>query len=180
MESKISRRNFLKQCTLVGGACCTFMMWNPKLSAQTSNEENKEKEKKPVDLKQLSICGIPCFQSCPLYKATIENNVEAKKVVYEQWEMKKNFGFEFDPEKVFCYGCKAWDKPENKLGLSTCDGRKCAKANEMEACIQCKNLSSCDKEIWKKWPQLYEHTKKMQESYKTQPGAVMLDLKSKT
>jgi hypothetical protein len=178
MESKQSRRSFLINCAKFGGACCAVMVCGPRLGAQTETEDKKNQEKKPIDLKQLSICGIPCFKSCPLYKATIENDVEAKKVVYEQWEMKKNFGFEFDPEKVFCYGCKAWDKPENKLGLSTCDGRKCAKANEMEACIQCTNLSSCDKEIWKKWPQLHEHTKKLQEAYKIQPGAVLLEIKN--
>lgn len=179
MESKISRRNFLKQCGMFGGACCAYMMLSPKLSAQTESEENKGKEKKIIDLKQLAVCGYPCLKLCPLYPATIENNVEAKKAVYEQWEIKKNFGIEFDPDKIYCYGCRAFDKPDNLLGMSACDGRKCVKANEMQSCIQCKNLTSCDKEIWKKFPQLYESTKKLQEIYKTQPGAVMQDIKTK-
>jgi hypothetical protein len=174
MESKISRRNFLKQCAQVGGACCAVMALGPRLGAQTGTEE-----KKPVDLKQFSYCGLPCFQGCELYKATIENNVEAKKLVYEQWEMKKNHGIDFDPDKVFCYGCKPGDKPENKMLTGDCEVRKCASANEFEACVQCKDLSACGKEFWKKWPQAYEHAKKLQAKYITQPGAALLENKTK-
>jgi len=179
MESKTSRRSFLKQCAHVGGACCALMAWGPRLGARTGTEDNKNQEKKPVDLKQLSYCGIPCFQTCELYKATIENDAKAKKLVYEQWEMKKNHGIEFDPDKVFCYGCKSGDKPENKMLTGNCEVRKCTTANAIESCVQCKNLAVCDKEFWKKWPQAYEHAKKLQTQYIIQPGAVLLEIKTK-
>ena len=100
---------------------------------------------------QLSYCGIPCVKVCPLYKATQENDVEMKKILYERQEMKKKFGLDFDPDKVFCHTCKPGDKPK-KVGMDTCPVRQCALANGVESCVQCANLDACDKEYWKKWP----------------------------
>jgi hypothetical protein len=178
MESKQSRRRFLEHCAKFGGACCALLAFNRNLPAEESPEKKKEQEKKPIDLKQLSYCGIPCVQTCELYKATQENDVKAKKVLYEKWEMKKSYGIEFDPDKIFCYTCKPGDKPK-KVGMDQCVVRNCAMGNNFESCIQCKNLAACDKEFWKTWPDLYVFSKQLQARYITQPGATLLEIKTK-
>ncbi len=177
MESKQNRRHFLKICAKFGGACCALLAWNRHVRAEDDPGEKKEPAKKPIDFKKLSYCGIPCAQVCELLKATLENDVNKKKLLYEQQEMKKNFGIEFDPEKVFCYTCKPGDKPK-KVGMEKCVVRVCALANGMESCVQCRNLATCDKEFWKTWPELYEFNKKNQARYIAEPGAALREVKS--
>lgn len=173
MESKQSRRGFLKQFVKAGGACCALLAFNRHLSAEDNPQEKNNREKKLIDLKKLSYCGIPCVATCAMYKATLENDVKTKKALYEQWEFKKNYGIEFDPDKIFCYTCKPGDKPKT-IFMEQCVARNCAIAKGFESCIQCKNLTACDKEFWKKWPILYENSKQIQALYKDQPGAILL------
>jgi hypothetical protein len=177
MESKQDRRQFLKHCATFGGACFALVAFNWHLQAEESPEKKNGQEQKPIDLKPLGYCGIPCAKVCELYKATQENDVKAKKAVYEKWEMKKKFGIEFDPDKIFCYTCKPGDKPL-KVGMDQCAVRNCAMANGFESCIQCKNLAACDKEFWKTWPDMFEFSKKLQARYLTQPGATLLEVKT--
>ena len=117
------------------------------------------------------------MQVCELYKATLENDEKAKKLIYEKWEWKEKFGVDYDPEKVFCHTCKPGDKPK-KVGMAECVIRICAMANGMESCVQCKNLAGCDKEYWKKWPDLYAFNKKNQARYLAEPGAALRELKA--
>jgi len=156
-----------------GGACCALLAWSKHLPAEDNPAEKNTPGKKPIDLKELSYCGIPCVATCEMYKATQENDVKTKKTLYEKWEFKKNYGIEFDPDKIYCYTCKPGDKPL-MVGMDKCAVRNCAVAKGIESCVQCKNLAVCDKEFWKKWPQLYEFTKKTQVKYMEQPGAVIL------
>ena len=65
-----------------------------------------------------------------------------------------------------------------KVGMAECVVRSCALANGMEACVQCKNLAACDKEYWKKWPDLYEFNKKNQARYLAEPGAALREIKA--
>jgi hypothetical protein len=167
MESRKSRRIFLKECAKLGGTCCALLACHGLLPA-----EGGPQNAKLIDLAQLSSCGIPCVKVCPLYKATQENDVKMKKILYERQEMKKKFGFDFDPDKVFCHTCKPGDKPM-KVGMDVCPIRRCALANGLESCVQCANLDACDKEYWKKWPVQYASTKQIQARYRTQPGAVI-------
>jgi len=179
MESQKSRRRFLEDCAKFGGACCALLAWSRHLPAEGGPQEAKDQGKKPIDLKQLAYCGIPCVQTCELYKATLENDVKMKQLIYEKWHWKKKFGIEFDPEKVFCYTCKPGDKPK-KAGMDACTVRNCAMANGAESCVQCSNLAACDKELWKTWPEALEFAKKMQARYRTQPGAVIKEIKTKS
>lgn len=169
MNQEPSRRRFLKQCMVFGGACCGILAWSPMPAAQ-----DRPAEKKSIDPREYSCCGIPCKTACPMYKATQENDVKTKKLLYEQWEMKKHYGLDFDPDKIFCYGCKPGDKPK-KPGIDTCQVRRCAMANGMEACFQCKNLAACDQEYWKTWAEQHAYAKKVQALYQAQVGAVMID-----
>ncbi len=178
MESQQSRRRFLEQCATAGGACCALLAWNRNLSAGERLAIWESQESKPIDLKIFSYCGIPCLQACALSKATLKNDIKLKKLIYEKWEWKKKFGIEYDPDKVFCYTCKPGDKPQ-KVGMDTCPVRQCALANGVESCVQCSNLEACDKEYWKRWPDQYALTKRLQARYRTQPGALIKEIKTK-
>jgi hypothetical protein len=174
-----SRRRFLKYCTQFGFSCFSLFIWNEHILAKASNENETKKEKESIDLKKRSYCGVPCEYECELFKATKENNIKLKKKVYEKWNWKEKFEIEFDPDKVFCYSCK----PKNqifKLGMENCDVRKCAIENEIESCIQCKNLVLCEKEFWKKWGIFYKHIKECQRQYLTQSGTILIEIKKQS
>jgi hypothetical protein len=176
MESTHGRRSFLIHCAKAGGACCALLAWTRHLPADDAPGKKEDPGEKKLDLKQYAFCGIPCEATCELYKATRENDVKLKQAVYEKWGMKKTYGIEFDPDKIFCYTCKPGDKPK-KIGMAECAVRQCAMENGLESCAQCSHLTACDKEFWKTWPQLYEFTKKLQAKYLRQPGAALTDAK---
>jgi hypothetical protein len=181
VNEKQSRRSFLEQCAKCGGACCALLALNRISRAQENAPARSGPEEKPVDLAALAYCGIPqdfCEKRCELFKATRDNDVKLKKAVYDNWEMKKHFGIQFEADKVFCYGCKPGDKPL-KVGMAECEVRTCPISHGLEACVQCGGLASCDKAFWKQWPVSYGLTKKYQARYKTQPGAKIFDIKAK-
>jgi len=179
MESKQSRRIFLGHCVKLGGACCGLMAWHRHGTAGPALHDKIDQEYEPIVLKPFSYCGIPCLQACPLYGATLKNDLKLKKLIYEKWEWKKKFGIEYDPEKVFCYSCKPGDKPL-KVGMDACAVRNCGLANGVESCIQCGNLAACDKEYWKTWPEQFAAVKKMRARYRVQPGAAIKEIKTKS
>jgi hypothetical protein len=178
MESTQSRRRFLERCAQIGGSCCALFIWNKHLSAKNGTEDEKKTKTDAIDLKKVSYCGILCEDQCELFKATKGNNAALKKKMYDQWNWKEKFKIEFDPEKVFCWGCKPKDKPL-KIGMNICEVRVCAIENGIESCIQCKDLVACDKAFWKNWVQFYDQVKKMQGQYSTPPGAALVELKTK-
>ena len=177
MESRQSRRHFLKDGAQFCGACCALLAWNHYLPAKDGPQEKQEKKLKPIDFSKLSYCGFPCLQVCELYKATLENDEKLRKLVYEKWGWKEKFGVDYDPKKVFCHTCKPGDKPM-KVGMAECAVRICATANGMEACVQCKDLATCDKEYWKKWPDLHAFNKKNQARFLAEPGAALRETKA--
>ena len=174
MKKTQNRREFLVRCTRVGGACCALLACGrPAFSQEAAG--GKTGSAKPLDLKVLSFCGVPkayCESQCELFRATRDNDAKLKKTVYDQWEMKKKFGVDFDPDKIFCYGCKPGDKPL-KVGMAECPVRACPMANGLESCVQCLDLAACDKAFWKEWPIAFAAAKTLQARYKAQPGAVL-------
>ena len=178
METQQSRRRFLGHFAKLGGACCVLAAWN-HLSAAERSALTKGQDNKPLDLAQFSFCGIPCAQACPLHKATMNDDVKTKKLIYEKWEWKKKFGIDYDPAKVFCYSCKPGDKPL-KIGMAACEVRNCSLANGVASCIQCGHLDACDKSYWKSWPEQHAMAKRMQARYRTQAGAVIKEIKTES
>jgi hypothetical protein len=65
-----------------------------------------------------------------LLKATTENNIELKKKAYADFKFKEKHGIDFDPENVFCYGCKIQDKPLG-IPVKSCTVRSCVIAPEI-------------------------------------------------
>lgn len=181
MNHKLDRRNFLGQCAKCGGACSALLALGRISRAQETAPAPSGRQAKPIELAALAYCGIPqayCETQCELFKATRENDAQLKRAVYEKWGMKKKFGVDFDPDKIFCYGCKPGDKPL-KVGMAECEVRTCPIAYGLESCVQCGGLASCDKGFWKEWPIAYGQIKQLQARYKTQPGAKIVDIKAK-
>jgi len=165
MATDSSRRAFIKTCSAVCAGCAFFL--HPH--RMVFGGEEAEKTEKLLDPDAYTYCGYQCSEDCKLYKATIQNDPELKKQVYQEWEMEKNQGIEFDPDKIFCYGCKADDKPMSLI-LQKCTVRHCAKGRNVDVCFQCKDLKTCDMELWSKYPDFKKHVISMQEKYIAQTG----------
>jgi hypothetical protein len=176
VNQKQSRRSFLGQCAKCGGACCALLALN-----RISGAQETAPAQKPIDVAALAYCGIPqayCEKICELFKATRENDATLKKAVYDKWQMGKRFGIQFEADKIFCYGCKPGDKPL-KVGMAECEVRTCPISHGLESCVQCGGLASCGKGFWKEWPVAYAQIKQLQARYKAQPGAKIVDIKTK-
>jgi hypothetical protein len=158
MKTEIKRRDFVTKCFKAGVTGCALLYGNSLLARDTVNQGQKP------DLKSLTYCGYKCTIECPLYKATIENNPELKKKAYEEFKWKEKFNLDFDAEKVFCYGCKPKDKPLS-INVNECTVRKCVTGKGYECCIECKELTACDKELWKNYPQFKEKVLAIQKTY---------------
>ena len=161
MKTELKRRDFDTRCFKAGVACCALSYGN----MITGQDPVKQQEGKP-DPKNLEYCGYKCPSDCPLKQATAENNTELKKKAYEDFKFKEKYNVDFDPEKVFCYGCKVTDKPLS-IPVKSCTVRKCAIDKGYECCIECKGLAACDKELWKSFPQLKVKVIEMQKKYQT-------------
>jgi hypothetical protein len=160
MKTELKRRDFISTCFKAGVTCCALTYG----TALTAQDTVKKQDVKP-DPKSLNYCGYKCPSECPLYKATLENNTELKKKAYEDFKFKEKFGVEFDPEKVFCFGCKLKDKPLS-INVKACTVRKCAIAKGYECCIQCNDLTGCNKELWVSFPKFKEAVIVMQKKYR--------------
>ena len=99
----------------------------------------------------------------------MKNDVELKKKAYEEWQIKEHYNIDFDPEKIFCFGCKNEEKPAGVV-LTNCTVRSCAIEKEYDSCIQCDELTSCQKDLWTRFPEFHKSVIKMQEVYKENQG----------
>jgi hypothetical protein len=161
MKNELKRRDFVTKCFKAGVTCCAIAYSN-SLSAQ---EQVKQTMQKP-NPKNLEYCGYKCPDDCPLKKATVENNTDLKKKAYEIFKFKEKYGVEFDPEKVFCYGCKVDDKLLG-INVKSCTVRSCAITKGYDCCIECNGLVTCDKELWKSFPEFKKAVIEMQKKYQS-------------
>ncbi len=159
MENEYNRRKFLKSAGIGSFAIILTSALKSSGSLSLISEDNQIPE-----LKKLNYCGYKCPENCLMLKATKENNVELKKKAYTEFEVKKNYNINFDENKVFCWGCKTPEKPEGII-ISNCKVKKCAQEKGLECCIECIDLKSCNKDLWKKYPEHYEKVTEMQKLY---------------
>jgi hypothetical protein len=159
MKKEIRRREFLSGCFKAGAACFLVAGSGDLLAMETYQD------KKP-NPKDFEYCGFKCPATCTLKKATLENNTEMKKKAYAEFRLKEKYNLEFDPDKVFCYGCKVKDKP---LGppVTNCKVRQCVIDKKLECCIECNDLAKCDKELWKEFPDFRKNVIELQKKYKS-------------
>src|SRR5680860_42800 len=105
MKTNFNRRKFVTTGAVAG--CALFI--SGKLSALNSIAHLQNEIPDP---KKINYCGYTCPKDCKLLEASIKNDPVLKKEAYEIWEMKERFGVtEFDPDKIYCFGCKTTDKP---------------------------------------------------------------------
>lgn len=165
MKQELKRREFLSKLGYAGVACGAFIMSYPLQAANNFNYVNDD-----IDPKKLNFCGYVCPQSCLLLKGTTDNNAEIKRKGYETFKIKEKFGIEFDADKIFCWGCKPVDKP---LGITVkgCTVRNCAIGKGVDCCIECNELSACNKELWTNFPKFKEKMVETQKKYQNQVKA---------
>ena len=161
MKTDLKRRDFLFKICNAGLACCALMVAPNVFGSQGANFLNDDE----IDPKKLEYCGYKCPADCPLKKGTLENNVELKKKAYETFKIKEKYKVDFDPDKIFCYGCKPADKP---LGITVkgCTVRNCAVSKGIDCCIECNDLTVCKKELWDNFPDFKKMVIEMQKKYK--------------
>ena len=124
-------------------------------------------EDEKINPKELNFCSYTCPADCKFYIATFENDDEKKKVAFEIWKIKERYGVDFDPETAICWKCK---NTEKSLGVAArnCSVRSCAIEKGFDACIECDELTSCEKDLWIRFPDFYKAVKEMQLKYKNQ------------
>ena len=75
-------------------------------------------------------CGIDCTR-CRIFRATIENDDEIRKVVKEYY---KAIGYDIEIKDLYCLGCRSDDiMPE----CSGCPYMKCGKEKGVKHCYEC-------------------------------------------
>lgn len=158
MKTNFNRREFVTT-SAIGG--CALLV-SDKLFAFNSFSIFQNEV---PNLKKVNYCGYTCPKDCKFLEASVKNDAALKKEAYQIWEMKERFGVqEFDPDKIFCFGCKTTDKPVG-IRLQKCDVRNCAIGKKLDSCIECKELSACDKDLWIKFPDFKQSIIKMQAVY---------------
>jgi hypothetical protein len=142
-------------------ACCALLL-KGNLSVAANLAFPADAAPDPL---KMNYCGHSCPEDCKFLVASLKNDPVLKKEAYEIWEMKERFRVEsFDAVKIFCFGCKTKDKPVG-IRLQKCDVRMCAINKNHDACIECKELSACEKDLWKKFPEFHQSVIKLQTTY---------------
>ena len=161
MKTEMKRRDFILKSCQAGIACCA-MLYGAKMN--TYGNATAVPGSDIPDPKKLNYCGYTCPADCKMKKATLEGNLALKEEAYKDWRIEQKYGMAFDPEKIFCHGCKTTGKP---LGLvvEKCTVRACSIDKGYECCIQCDQLSMCDKEIWKTFPDFHKMVIEMQKKF---------------
>jgi hypothetical protein len=173
MLSETSRRDFLKNCGQLGLACTAACGLHSVASAADQGTAPVAPPKLP-ELHTRAYCGLICDDSCQLFRATRTNDAAAKRKVYDEWGWKTKFGMEFDPEKVFCYGCKSPGKPRSPA-KAKCTVRACAIDRDLDCCIACKRLAACDKELWKNYADFKKQMVALQQPYVAAGAVTLID-----
>ena len=156
MNKKTDRRKFIKKSSSLGVACCVL----PALS----NLSFAMHDDKP-DLTKRTYCGYRCtIKDCKLLRGTKENNIALKKESYTEGKWKEKYGIDFSDKDVFCHGCKPEDN-NLPINIKQCTVRECALSKNIEACIECKELTDCNKELWVDFPKFKQRVLKLQEKY---------------
>ena len=156
----IPRRTFLKSTSRVCLGGCMLMAF-PHLRSMAGIMQEGEKP----DPRKLNYCGYTCPEECKFRKATLANDAELKKEAFGIWKIEERYGVSFDADKAFCHGCKT-DKPAGVV-TANCTVRSCAMEKGLDACIECDELTTCDKDLWTRFPEFYKQVIQMQERYRS-------------
>lgn len=164
MLDDFDRREFLITGSRVGIALCGLCVCPVSSSVAGSEEEGAQQ---PLDPKKLNYCGFTCPKDCKFKVGTLENDVELKKQAFEAWKIEERYGIAFDPETAICYGCKAPGKPEG-VAVANCDVRRCVQDKGLDCCIECPELTGCDRDLWRRFPGFKKQVDEMRSRYLAQ------------
>lgn len=155
MSNEKFRREFLKRGISFGTAmalggvglagCCKHL-----------SSERKSAAAGEIDFSRIAYCCINC-DICPLYKATIDKDEEAKMKLANEWGDAKKPDFKL--ENFYCYGCKD-ERSKGVVGMG-CTVRKCALKKGFATCAQCGDFETCDEKLWKSFPEIRDSVRKM-------------------
>lgn len=165
MKTNLKRREFIRKSCQAGVACCALLSGSKVFAFGNLNTLHGDDL---IDPKKLNYCGYTCPADCKMRKATLENNVDLKKEAFTEWRLEEKYGVAFDPEKIFCHGCKTSGKPLGYV-VENCTVRSCAIEKGYDCCIQCDKLAGCDKEIWSTFPDFHKAMMELQKKYKEAP-----------
>jgi hypothetical protein len=138
-----NRREMLKTCAYAGFG---LVLSTGGFSCSTCNSDRQKTVHESDDFSMVAYCCLEC-DKCDVYIATENNDEELRAKVAKEWKMKA--------EELYCDGCKSDRTPFN------CEAKKCAVSRNLPTCAHCDDFTSCDKEIWTKWPQLKEKVEAM-------------------
>lgn len=138
-----NRREMLKTCACAGLGLF-LSTGNFSCCPCSSNSEQVLLDRD--DFSMIAYCCLEC-DKCDVYIATQNNDEKLRAKVAKEWKMKA--------EELYCDGCKSNRTPFN------CEAKKCAISRNLPTCAHCNDFTSCDKEIWTKWPQLKEKVQAM-------------------
>lgn len=161
MKSKLNRRKFIaSSAKTCAGGCILLASSNAAFASMFSTYFGDEKPSP----KELNYCGYKCPDKCEFLVATLNNDKTKKKEAFEAWKIEERYGKKYSEEIAFCYGCKSEGKP---LGAVTgnCTVRACTIEKGFDCCIECKELKSCDKDLWSRFPEFHKGVIKLQGTY---------------
>jgi hypothetical protein len=159
----IDRRVFLSGTAKAGVGLCGLCLCSPLASFAGAEGQSDQK----IVLEDRCFCGSKCPDGCTFRRATLEDDLELKRQAWEEWKLEERFGVEFDPEQAFCHGCKTKDKPRG-IVVSRCTVRDCAIEKRTECCIDCDELTACDKDLWSRFPEFKKQVIEAQVTYRQQ------------
>ncbi len=162
MNNQINRRKFMTAGVVTG---CALLL-SGKLLAE--NGFSHLLNQKP-DPKKLNYCGYTCPKDCKFLEASLKNDPSLKKEAYKTWNIKERYNVDFEPEKIFCFGCKNTNKPAGVV-MKNCTVRQCAIEKKLDCCIECKQLKTCDKDLWSRFPDFHKTVIEMQVIYSKNNG----------
>jgi hypothetical protein len=138
-----NRREMLKTCA---GAGLALALGSASISCCPCSSKRMQAMTNNGNFSMIAYCCLEC-DKCDVYIATQKNDDQLRAKVAKEWKMKA--------EELYCDGCKSNRTPFN------CEAKKCAVGRNLPTCAHCDEFSSCDKEIWTKWPQLKEKVQAM-------------------
>lgn len=154
-----SRREFLAASSKLGLAC-GFACLCPKSRLAADSYSSIP------DPKKMNYCSYVCSKACSMKTAGESGDLEQKRAAYKELKIKERYGLEFDPDTILCNGCKT-DNTQLGAAVGNCPVRKCAIKRGLNGCIECWDLKTCDKALWKESPSFHQQALNLQHRYRS-------------
>jgi hypothetical protein len=162
-NTPIDRRVFLSTTAKAGVTLCGCWLCSPWVGFAAEEGVSDQ----IITLEGRCFCGYRCPEDCTFLRGTLENDIELKKKAWQEWKIEERFGVVFDPEQAICHGCREMDRPKG-IVLARCTVRNCAIERDEDCCIDCDELTTCDKDLWRRFPEFKKQVLEAQRRYRSQ------------